>query len=310
MNPLSHLIDWLRRPPTGTFADGSPRRYRQAVELTYIETRSYESWAGTADQLFDGSKRQWKTGFRYHDFSFDWRGTRYMVSALDDKLIFTFRDGQSFPARIDPHDLSKVWCLMAEQTCRPWPEDEDEEDDDEYQGPLMAVDVHYADDGSARAAGVLFSDWHVAEPDTTLTTRIDQTAPYEPGAFYKRELPCLLALLEQLGQTPSAIIVDGYVTLGADGKDGLGQHLYRALEEKIPVIGVAKTAFASTPEMAELRRGQSDTPLYVTAAGMSQEVAKSCIADMHGPYRMPTLLTVVDRLARDGDAPRNRGRSC
>lgn len=47
MNPLSHLIDWLRRPPTGTFADGSPRRYQQAVELTYVETQSHEGRVGT-----------------------------------------------------------------------------------------------------------------------------------------------------------------------------------------------------------------------------------------------------------------------
>ena len=46
------LLTWLRKPPQGTRADGSPRRYRQPVDLTYVETRTYDSWSGTADQLF------------------------------------------------------------------------------------------------------------------------------------------------------------------------------------------------------------------------------------------------------------------
>ncbi len=303
------LLNWLLPPPPVNRADGSPRRYRQPVELTYSGTRVYESRVGTADQLFDGPDRGWKPGFRYHDFCLDWGGTRYMVSALDDKLIFTFRDGQSFPARIDPGDLSKVWCLMAEQSCRPWPEDEDDEDEDEdedfgaHEGPLMAVDVHYPKTGGAVAAAVLFHNWHNTAPYADLTIRLDTVADYEPGAFYKRELPCIQALLDQMRQQPSAIIIDGYVTLGAVDKAGLGLHLYRALEEKVPVIGVAKTAFAGTPETAELLRGTSTQPLYVTAAGMSQDSAKSIIASMHGPNRMPTLLRRVDRLCRDRADP-------
>jgi len=46
VNPFRRLIDWLHHPPSGTFADGAPRRYRQAVELTSVETRSHEGWVG------------------------------------------------------------------------------------------------------------------------------------------------------------------------------------------------------------------------------------------------------------------------
>nr|WP_275411564.1 endonuclease V [Shimia biformata] len=193
---------------------------------------------------------------------------------------------------------------MAEQTCRLWPEDDPEVDEKDYDDPsfglLMAVDVQYGDTGGAVAAGVLFRDWQVATPKAQVTAWIDHVAPYEPGAFFKRELPCILALLDRLETPPSAIVIDGYVTLGKDGRDGLGAHLYRTLEARIPVIGVAKTRFEDTPADTELRRGSSKHPLFVTAAGMSVDDARACIAAMHGDHRMPTLLTMVDRLARDG----------
>jgi deoxyribonuclease V len=48
----------------------------------------------------------------------------------------------------------------------------------------------------------------------------------------------------------------------------------------------------------EVRRGDSQKPLYVTAAGVSAEDAASRISEMHGPFRIPTLLKQVDTLAR------------
>ena len=65
----------------------------------------------------------------------------------------------------------------------------------------------------------------------------------------------------------------------------------------------AKNRFDGTPETAELLRGSSKHPLYITAAGMSQDDAKRCIAAMHGDHRMPTLLTAADRLGREATTP-------
>ncbi len=118
-------------------------------------------------------------------------------------------------------------------------------------------------------------------------------AEYEPGAFYRRELPCLLEVLAR-GPCPNVIVVDGYVWLG-DGKPGLGGHLHAAMGGI--VVGVAKTQYLSAPAVPVLR-GTSRSPLFVTAAGVEPEVAASWIEDMHGPYRVPTLLRQVDALAR------------
>ena len=162
---------------------------------------------------------------------------------------------------------------------------------------ILAIDVQYQED-SALAAGVLFSSWDSATPDSSIVKTIQGIAPYEAGSFYKRELPCILSLLEDIEETISVIVVDGFVTLGANEDKGLGMHLYASLENKIPVIGVAKRSFKGTPEQCELYSGDSTKPLFVTAVGMTLGEAKAHIASMHGEHRIPTLLKRVDQLCR------------
>jgi deoxyribonuclease V len=47
-----------------------------------------------------------------------------------------------------------------------------------------------------------------------------------------------------------------------------------------------------------VQRGHSRRPLYVSAAGIDAETAARYIQDMHGTYRLPTLLRRVDQLCR------------
>lgn len=111
-----------------------------------------------------------------------------------------------------------------------------------------------------------------------------------------------MALIDALDALPDAVIVDGYVTLGADAKPGLGAHLYTALNTRVAVIGVAKTRFEGTPADAEVLRGTSRHPLFVTAAGMDASAARARVKAMHGPHRLPTMLRRVDRLCRQEQA--------
>jgi deoxyinosine 3'endonuclease (endonuclease V) len=93
--------------------------------------------------------------------------------------------------------------------------------------------------------------------------------------------------------------VDGYVTLGAEQRPGLGQHLHAALGGQIPVVGVAKTRFAGVaPQVVPVRRGQSQNPLYVTSVGLPVAEAAQLVADMHGKHRFPTLLKLLDDLTK------------
>lgn len=162
---------------------------------------------------------------------------------------------------------------------------------------LACVDVDYRDEVTV-AACVLFRDWADAAEAGHRVERGAPAAPYEPGQFYRRELPHLLAVLGTVGEPLEAVIIDGYVWLGEE-RPGLGAHLYEALGRGVPVIGVAKTAFHSHPNALPVVRGQSRRPLYVTAVGMDAQAAAEAVRRMHGPSRLPTLLQRVDRLCRD-----------
>jgi deoxyribonuclease V len=75
-------------------------------------------------------------------------------------------------------------------------------------------------------------------------------------------------------------------------------HLFNALKREIPIIGVAKNAFHDTPSECSITRGQSAKALFVSAVGVDLEIAKNHIVEMHGEFRMPTLLKLVDGICR------------
>jgi len=163
---------------------------------------------------------------------------------------------------------------------------------------LACLDVSYRD-SVACAAGVTFRDWSDAKPLDEKVVHIQNVEPYQPGQFYRRELPCLLAVLQTLSRIDTAII-DGYVWLDGESMPGLGAHLYQALNRKVAVIGVAKTKFRGADRVCEVIRGTSKRPLYVTAVGIQHELAAEHVRSMHGDNRLPTLLAHADYLCRHG----------
>jgi len=160
---------------------------------------------------------------------------------------------------------------------------------------IAAFDVHYLPEGRASVAAVMFLHYSDAVPCATYRAPAQIVSPYIPGQFYRRELPCILALLERIREVPEEMIVDGYVMLG--DRPGLGRHLFDHLGGRVPVIGVAKSGYRGSTGV-EVLRGRSRRPLYVTSAGQSPTAAAQKIASMHGPYRIPTLLKCADQLAR------------
>jgi deoxyribonuclease V len=163
---------------------------------------------------------------------------------------------------------------------------------------MVALDVQYTEN-RAQAAAVLFGAWTDAIPTRVCTLPLENIAPYESGAFYKRELPCLLAILQTILEPIDCLVVDSYVFLDMNGKLGLGARLYDALEQQIPVVGVAKTEFLGAPSLPVLR-GDSKQALFVSSIGMDVQVAAQHVQQMHGTHRLPTLLKAVDQAARAG----------
>lgn len=171
-----------------------------------------------------------------------------------------------------------------------------------------AADVQYLDDGGARAALVVAEDAAFATLAEERTVLVDRVAEYRPGHFYERELPPLREVLA--GVAPlDLLVVDGYVDLDPDGSPGLGAHVADAGLAPV-VLGVAKTRFHAASHAAEVLRGQSARPLYVTASGMPLDAAADLVRQMAGDARFPAALRRVDRLARGADPePAAPGRS-
>ncbi|MEO0732334.1 MAG: endonuclease V [Bacteroidota bacterium] len=163
---------------------------------------------------------------------------------------------------------------------------------------LLAFDAHYHDTHSLLAAAS-FYDWTDPVPLAMHTWRFGPAAAYEPGQFYRRELPLILQALEDFPLAEiEAIVVDGYVYLDANGRLGLGGHLYHELQQAAPVIGVAKSYFRDTNAEAVLR-GKSTKPLYVTSYGIPQKVSANHVRNMAGAFRMPDILGRVDRASKE-----------
>lgn len=166
---------------------------------------------------------------------------------------------------------------------------------------MACIDVDYREPGAV-AACLTFSAFTDEKASGEYVAAIPQVEPYQPGAFYRRELPCILRVLEQLAEPPRVLVIDGFVWLGPD-RPGLGARLYQALGERVPILGVAKTKFAGAEPLQEVLRGESRLPLLVSAIGLDLEVAVEHIRSMHGEHRIPTLLKRVDRLCRSGWDP-------
>lgn len=164
---------------------------------------------------------------------------------------------------------------------------------------ILAIDVYYQEQG-AKAVGVLF-DWEDASPRQTVIELMHDVAEYVPGEFYKRELPCIEALLNKIGADfLDVVIVDGHIYVDNNGTYGLGGKTFELLGKRIPVIGVAKTGFHTNKEtVIEVFRGESKNPLYVSAIGMDTALAAARIQAMHGSYRIPDILKKLDMVTKE-----------
>jgi deoxyribonuclease V len=163
----------------------------------------------------------------------------------------------------------------------------------------LALDVHYKTN-YAKCVGVTFFTTNDEVSQDVIIETLKDIEPYQPGEFYKRELPCLLEVILKVDlSTIDAIIVDGHVYIDNDGNYGLGGYLYQTLEHRVPIIGVAKRAFHANKEtVIEVLRGSSNNPLHVSAIGMNLNTAAQFIKDMYGNHRHPRLLKTLDAFTK------------
>jgi deoxyribonuclease V len=169
-----------------------------------------------------------------------------------------------------------------------------------YSGMKLIVAVHF-DGAQANAAAVAFDAWDAAEATKTYVSRIAHVEKAARGELDLRELPCVMQLLREHGLEPELILLDGFVHLDADETAGLGQHLYRTLGGKVPIVGVSRRSLPGLSVQCEVMREEETPPLVVTCAGVDIGAAKARLRAMHGRKRVPTLMKLAARLAKSKD---------
>ena len=165
---------------------------------------------------------------------------------------------------------------------------------------ILAFDTYYFEN-KAKTVCIEFINWYDINNYKVYSEIINDVEDYISGEFYKRELPCILSLLKKIEiKNVEAIIIDGYVYLNDEMKFGLGAYLYESLNKKVPIIGVAKTNFATiVKNKATILRGNSKKPLFITSVGMELNEAVEKIITMGGQYRIPSILKELDRLTKE-----------
>ena len=164
---------------------------------------------------------------------------------------------------------------------------------------LLAIDIYYRD-AIAKAVGILFN-WEDESPASVIIEWIEGVEPYVSGEFYKRELPCILKVVEKVdARKIEAIIIDGYVYIDNEKKYGLGGYLWEVLNGKVPIIGVAKTSFFKNKETVQgIIRGNSKNPLFISAIGINIVDAANLVRTMKGSFRIPSILKRLDQLTKE-----------
>jgi len=132
---------------------------------------------------------------------------------------------------------------------------------------ILSVDVQYQH-FTGFAAGIIFEKWDSQTETECYISKTNNIEEYIPGEFYKRELPCILNVINLVKRDIQCILIDGYVYLDGHSKPGLGKYLFDQLSGKIPVVGIAKSSFGSISDVYKISRGNSSRGLYVTSIGL------------------------------------------
>ncbi|MBO9685235.1 MAG: endonuclease V [Mitsuaria chitosanitabida] len=164
----------------------------------------------------------------------------------------------------------------------------------------LVVALH-VDGTQANVAAAAFDAWDSPEATKTYFSRIAEFGKPVRGALDLRELPCVLQLLGEHKLEPELIVIDGFVHLDADDTPGVGQHLFEALGGKVAIVGLSKKSLPGLSAQFEVMREEESPPLIVTSVGIDIGAAKVRVRSMHGRKRVPTLVKLAARLAKNKD---------
>ncbi len=179
---------------------------------------------------------------------------------------------------------------------------------------VAGVDVGFEENGAVTRAAVAVLSFPELQVQETAIARCPTTFPYIPGFLSFREIPGLLAALEQLKTAPDLILCDGQ-GLAHPRRFGLACHLGILVD--VPTIGVAKSRFIGQhDDLAEekgawqplmhrdeqvgvvLRSRSRTRPLYVSIGHrLSLKTAIDYTLRCTPKYRLPETTRQAHKLA-------------
>ncbi|UFS70303.1 endonuclease V [Geomonas sp. RF6] len=179
---------------------------------------------------------------------------------------------------------------------------------------VAALDAAYQED-VIHAAAALFT----LDPLRLVEERVvvqECAVPYQPGYFFSREAPALLAALSALSAPPDLLLIEGH-GIAHPRRCGIACHI--GVTVGIPSIGCAKTRLVGTyvapgPEKGDwstlsdgeavgavVRTRSGVKPLFVSVGHLiTLEEAVDLVLRCCGEYRIPGPLRAADMAARKG----------
>lgn len=179
---------------------------------------------------------------------------------------------------------------------------------------VAGVDVGFEDNGAITRAAVAVLEFPRLALIESAIARRPTEFPYVPGLLSFREIPALIAALEQLPVLPELILVDGQ-GLAHPRRLGIACHL--GVLTGLPTIGVGKTRLVGRHEEppdvrcawaplvdkgetigAVLRTRPGVKPIYVSPGHrVSLATAVDWVMRCTGRYRLPETTRQAHRLA-------------
>lgn len=179
---------------------------------------------------------------------------------------------------------------------------------------VAGADIGFESNNKITRAAISILELPDLDEIETAIARQATVFPYVPGLLSFREIPCLLAAMQKLGQTPDMVLCDGQ-GYAHPRRFGLACHL--GVITGLPTIGVAKSRLIGEYEEPENMRGaweplidkgetigavlrtRVDTrPVYVSVGhriGLASAV--DYVMRCTGRYRLPETTRHAHRLA-------------
>ncbi len=179
---------------------------------------------------------------------------------------------------------------------------------------VAGVDAAFPDGGRTTRAAVVLMSYPGLEPLDEAVAELPTRLPYIPGLLSFRELPAMLAALDQLSSTPDLVLCDGQ-GIAHPRRFGVACHL--GVETGLCTIGVGKSRLCGRAREPGQRRGASSAlldrgetigrvlrtrtgvrPVFVSSGHrVSLETAARLVLDCTPRYRLPEPIRAADRLA-------------